>query len=253
MLDQGEGAARSSSADPLADPVIEARRLVGGAASVGLTIRALGGVAVRMQTPSDTPLLSRNIGDIDIATRQGGWRALADFLKSAGFRPDDMFNALNGARRLLFFDHVNDRKLDVFVGEFDMCHSIPVTGRLEKDPMTIPLAELLLTKLQIVQLTERDLRDIYSLTYHHDISDGDGSGIEADFIADLCAKDWGLWRTCTSTIAQCIARLPDFGLAPETSDVIAARLSLVLKAIERAPKTTRWKLRARVGERMRWY
>src|ERR1700674_202625 len=253
MLDQGEGAARSSSADPLADPVIEARRLVGGAASVGLTIRALGGVAGRMQAPTAPPLPLRSIGDIDIATRQGGWRALAEFLKSAGYAADDMFNALNGARRLLFFDHVNNRKLDVFVGEFDMCHSIPVTGRLHKDPMTVPLAELLLTKLQIVQLTERDLRDIYSLTYHHKISDGDGSGIEADFIADLCAKDWGLWRTCTSTIQQSLARLPEYPMPADAAQLVTERLKELSRVLEKAPKSARWKLRSRVGDKVRWY
>src|ERR1700674_369654 len=249
MIDHGSDV----SAGPPADPVLEATRVVESAARAGLTIRILGGVAVRMQAPSETPVLPRRIGDIDLAIRQGGWRTLADFLKSSGYVGDDMFNALNGARRLLFFDVANNRKLDVFVGEFEMCHSIQIAGRLEKDPMTIPLAELLLTKLQIVQLTERDLRDIYSIAYHHQISTGDGSEIEADFIADLCAKDWGLWRTCTSTIQLCLTRLPDYGLPPEVSDVIAARLSALLKEIERAPKTTRWKLRARVGERVRWY
>ncbi|HEY2597074.1 MAG TPA: hypothetical protein VGJ79_01195 [Candidatus Dormibacteraeota bacterium] len=249
MIDNG----RDVSAGPLADPVLEAKRVVESAARAGLTIRILGGVAVRIQAPSETPVQPRRIGDIDLATRQGGWRALADFLKSSGYAGDEMFNALNGARRLLFFDVANNRKLDVFVGEFEMCHSIPIAGRLEKDPMTIPLAELLLTKLQIVQLTERDLRDIYSIAYHHQISTGDGSEIEADFIADLCAKDWGLWRTCTSTIQQCLTSLADYGLPPEVSDVIAARLSALLKEIEHAPKTSRWKLRSRVGDRVRWY
>ena len=252
MFDHGNNAA-AGAALPLADPVLEAKRVIESAAKAGLTIRVLGGVAVRMQAPSETPLLPRSIGDIDLAIKQGGWRALADFLKSSGYAADDMFNALNGARRLLFFDHTNHRKMDVFVGEFEMCHSIPIAGRLDQQPMTIPLAELLLTKLQIVQLTERDIRDIYSMAYHHAVSAGDGSGIEGDFIADLCAKDWGLWRTCTSTIEQSLARLPDYGLGAEASDVIAARLSALLKAIEQAPKTSRWKLRSRVGDRVRWY
>jgi len=252
MIDHGNNAA-AGAAFPLADPVLEAKRVIESAAKAGLTIRVLGGVAVRMQAPSETPLLPRSIGDIDLAIKQGGWRALADFLKSSGYAADDMFNALNGARRLLFFDHTNHRKMDVFVGEFEMCHSIPIAGRMDKQPMTIPLAELLLTKLQIVQLTERDVRDIYSMTYHHPVSAGDGSGIEGDFIAELCAKDWGLWRTCTATIQQSLTRLPDYGLPPEVSDVIAARLSALLKAIEQAPKTSRWKLRSRVGDRVRWY
>ncbi len=253
MADQVIEPAGSQPKVPLGDPVIESRRLVDAAARAGLTVRLLGGVAVRMQAPSDTPLLPRTIGDIDLATRQGGWRALADFLKTAGYAGDDMFNALNGARRLLFFDHVNNRKLDVFVGEFAMCHSIPVTDRLDREPMTIPLAELVLTKLQIVQLTERDLRDIYSLSYHHHVSGGDGTGIEGDFIAELCARDWGLWRTCTATIEVSLARLPDHMLPAEASRLVTERLQALAKQIEKAPKSSRWKLRSRVGDRVRWY
>src|ERR1700704_4900118 len=103
MVDQGNGAAASRAAGPLADPVAESRRLVAGAAGAGLTIRLLGGVAVRMQAPPEGPLLPRSIGDIDITSRRrDGWHALSDYLKSAGYAGDDMFNALHGERRLLF-------------------------------------------------------------------------------------------------------------------------------------------------------
>jgi hypothetical protein len=253
MVDQGSGAAASPADGPLGDPLTESRRLVTGAAAMGLTVRLLGGVAVFMQAPAEGPLLTRRIGDIDLATGREGWRALANFLKTAGYAGDDMFNALHGARRLLFYDHVNGRKLDVFVGEFSMCHAIPITDRLDRDPLTVPLAELLLTKLQIVELTERDQRDIYNLSFHHHVSDGDGSGIEADYIAGLCARDWGLWRTCRSTIERCLADLSQYPLPAEASQLIAERLTALWKRIEEAPKTTRWRVRSRLGDRVRWY
>jgi hypothetical protein len=253
MTGLGGGAAASPAAGPLGDPVTESRRLVTGAAGEGLTVRLLGGVAVFMQAPAEGPLLPRRIGDIDLATRREGWRALANFLKTAGYAGDDMFNALHGTRRLLFYDHVNGRKLDVFVGAFSMCHAIPITDRLDRDPLTIPLAELLLTKLQIVELNERDQRDIYNLSFHHHVSDGDGSGIEADYIAGLCARDWGLWRTCRSTIERCLADLSQYPLPAEASQLIAERLTALWKRIEEAPKTTRWRVRSRLGDRVRWY
>ena len=253
MVDQGSGAAASPTAGPLGGPVTESRRLVTGAAGKGLTVRLLGGVAVFMQAPVEGPLLPRRVGDIDLAIRREGWRDLAGFLKAAGYVSDDMFNALHGTRRLLFYDQVNGRKLDVFVGEFSMCHAIPITDRLDRDPMTVPLAELLLTKLQIVELNERDQRDIYNLCFHHHISDGGGSGIEADYIADLCAKDWGLWRTCKSTIERCLADLPRYTLPPEASQLISERLTSLWERMEEAPKTTRWRLRSRLGDRVRWY
>ena len=216
-------------------------------------MRVLGGVAVCLQAPNDKPLLPRKVGDIDIATKQGGKRGVTDVLTAAGYVGDEHFNAFHGSRRLLFYDEANDRKLDVFVGDFSMCHVIPIADRLELDPLTVPLAELMLTKLQIVELNERDQRDIFNLAYHHEMRDGVSSEIEVDYIASLCAKDWGLWRTTKSTVERCVANVGGYGLEVEAADRISGRLETLWKRIEEAPKSTKWKLRSRVGDRVRWY
>jgi hypothetical protein len=247
MVGPGDGAG------PVGDPVAESRRLVAAATDAGLTVRVLGGVAVCLQSSSDGPLPARTCGDIDIAMRRDGGRKLGELLKSLGYVDDEMFNALHAARRLVFYDEVNQRKLDVFVGVFSMCHNIPIADRLERDPLTVPLAELLLTKLQIVELNERDQRDIYNLTLHHHLSDGDGTGIESDYIAGLCAKDWGLWRTSKATIERCLANLAGYSLPKDSSQRIADRLAALWQRIEAAPKSAKWRLRSRVGDRVRWY
>lgn len=253
MASQGNGSAPQAMAGPLGDAVSESRRLVAAANDRGLLVRALGGVAVCLQAPAGELLIPRVCGDIDLATRREGRRTVADLLAAAGYVGDQMFNALHGSRRLLFYDEANRRKLDVFVGEFSMCHVIPLMDRLEREPLTIPLAELLLTKLQIVQLNERDQRDIYNLTYHHHVSDTGGTGIEADYIAELCSRDWGLWRTTRATIEQCQANLAGYSLPEEAGSVIRERLEHLWKRVEAAPKTTRWRLRSRVGDRVKWY
>jgi hypothetical protein len=221
---------------------------VDSASSAGLVLRLLGGVAVCLQAPDDQPLLPRKVGDIDVATKRDTKRAATDVLTRAGYSADVHFNAFHGAHRLVFYDEVNGRKLDVFMGDFSMCHVIPIADRLELEPLTVPLAELMLTKLQIVELTERDQRDIYNLIYHHDIDD-----LEAGYIAGLCARDWGLWRTTKATIERCLANMGSYALAPEAASTIAERLKALWKRIEDAPKTTKWKLRNRVGDRVRWY
>jgi len=233
---------------PLADPLQESRRLVDSASSAGLVLRLLGGVAVCLQAPDDQPLLPRKVGDIDVATKRDTKRAATDVLTRAGYAPDVHFNAFHGAHRLVFYDETNGRKLDVFMGDFSMCHVIPIADRLELEPLTVPLAELMLTKLQIVELTERDQRDIYNLIYHHDIDD-----LDAGYIAGLCARDWGLWRTTKATIERCLANMGSYALAPAAASTIAERLKVLWKRIEDAPKTTKWKLRNRVGDRVRWY
>lgn len=239
--------------EPLQDPVVEGRRLIDAAEGAGVTMRLLGGVAIYVQSPPAGPLLPRPIRDIDVATRKGNRARVIEALKSAGYVPDEMFNAVHAARRLLFYDEANQRKLDVFVGDFVMCHSLPIADRLERDPLTLPLAELVLTKLQIVELNERDQRDIYNITYHHHISNGDGSGIEGDFIAQVCAQDWGLWRTSRTTIERCKTNLPSYDLDRAAAATIADRLDRLWELIEAAPKSARWRLRSRVGDRVRWY
>jgi len=238
---------------PFSDPVAESRRLIAAARLKGLTIRVLGGVAVSILAPNPPPPFARPIGDIDVAARKGTRRAIANLLTSNGYLADQMFNAVHGSSRMLFRDPVNTRKLDVFLGEFSMCHTIPIADRLDREQLTIPLAELILTKLQIVELTERDQRDIYNLVFHHHVGVAGEAGIEADYIASSCAKDWGLWRTVTATVVHCLASITLYPIAASDRRVIEDRLSTILRYIDQSPKPIRWQVRNRIGERMRWY
>jgi hypothetical protein len=238
---------------PLADPVAEARRVVDAATNRSVVARVLGGAAVHLQSPDARPLLPRPVKDIDLATPRGARAPVTDVLSSAGYTPDEMFNALHGASRLLFYDQANDRKLDVFVGSFAMCHQVPVAERLDRDPLTVPLAELVMTKLQIVELTERDQRDVYNLFFHHDVSDGTGAGIEADYIARVLAGDWGFWRTSKATVERCLANVSAYDVPPDAVATITRRLETLWQRVEAEPKSTKWKLRSRVGDRVRWY
>lgn len=241
------------SAVPLADPVAEARRVIDAAREQGVTVRALGGVAVYMLSPGYEPLLPRPLKDIDLVTSRGQGSAAGRVLAQLEYVGEEMFNALRGSRRQLFHDPINQRDVDVFVGEFTMCHTVPIAERLECLPYTVPVAELLLTKLQIVELTERDERDIYTLCYHHEVTDAPVSGLDADLIARLCADDWGLWRTCKGTIERCVADVDRYSLDALARDQILARLAEVWRRIEAEPKTSRWRRRNRLGEHKRWY
>jgi hypothetical protein len=241
------------AAEPLQDVVAEARRLIAAGEVAQVTLRALGGVAVHLQSPDEGPLLPRPYQDIDLVTTKDKRRGTEQLIVSAGYIGDEMFNTLHGARRMLFYDDANHRKLDVFVGQFSMCHVIPIADRLNRDKLTVPLAELLLTKLQVVELTERDQGDIYNLIYHHALSRDGSGGIEIDIIAALCAKDWGLWRTTKQTVERSVANLPKYKVSAEAAAVITERLAELWRGIDDAPKTTGWRLRSRVGDRLRWY
>jgi len=237
----------------LADPIAEGRRVVLRAEEEGLTLRLIGGVAVFLRAPDCRPLLTREINDIDLVAPRGSKRAVESLFRGLGYASDDAFNAFHGAHRQLYVDLTNRRKVDVFVGSFSMCHEIPIADRLDRSPLTVPLAELLLTKLQIVELTERDERDIYNLVFHHAVGDGEPDAIESGVIAELCAADWGLWRTTKGTIDHCRGDLGGYKLADADGELIDRRLSELWEQIDAAPKSGKWKRRNRLGDRMRWY
>ena len=156
---------------------------------------------------------------------------------------------MNGKERLLFFDNPNERQMDVFVSSFRMCHEIPLEERLAVDEDTVPLAELLLTKLQIIELNEKDVRDAVALLLEHEVTEDD-SGVNAARIAELCADDWGLWRTITHNLDAVESHLVAYDVDRER---VAGRLRRLQERIEEEPKSRGWKLRAKIGERKRWY
>jgi hypothetical protein len=235
-----------------ADVVAEGRRLVELAAGRGVPLRLLGGVAVRLRATDELPsALAREYQDIDLVTGRGRSGDVVGLLRAEGYAPHVAFNALNGQDRLLFFDEEHDRQVDVFVGSFRMCHTIPVGDRLETDPVSVPLAELLLTKLQIAELNEKDVRDTLALVHDHAIGDADGETVNGARVAALCAGDWGLWRTITQNLDACRSYAGTYDLS--AAERVTARLDELLERIEREPKTRGWRLRARIGERKRWY
>jgi hypothetical protein len=235
-----------------ADVVSEGQRLLARAAEADVPLRLLGGVAIRLRAPGELlPAFRRTYADLDFVTAKKGAGRAAELFRKEGYEPHVAFNALHGQERLLFFDVDHDRQVDIFVGAFAMSHKIPLDARLEVDPVSIPLAELLLTKLQIAQLNEKDIRDALALLEGHPVGDADGETVNAGRIAALCGADWGLWRTITGNLDTCCALAPGYDV-PNRAEV-EARLQVLLHRIEAEPKTRGWKLRAKIGERKRWY
>jgi hypothetical protein len=237
-----------------ADVRDEALRLLDAADEAGLRIRVLGGVAIVLRNGDLLhPAFRRQIQDIDLATFKRDGRKVAEFLDTQGYEPNRTFNAMHGARRLLFYDEPNRRQIDVFVGTFEMCHQLPLEQRLELEPQTIPLAELMLTKLQIVKLNRKDANDLYSLLLAHEVADHDQDAINGAWIGELCGRDWGLYRTLQLNLERLASELSVPELTPSEVETIRGRIGQLEEAIERAPKSGKWKMRARIGDRVRWY
>lgn len=243
------------SGTPLADIEAEARRLVDGLAERDRRARLIGGLAIAEHRHVAIPdALARAYGDIDIVVPPGPSAPFREAMEDLGYVPNKRFNNLRGDRRMLFYDEPNGRQIDVFVGRFDMCHGIELRDRLDTGTRTLFPTDLLLTKLQVVEINRKDQLDALTLLLTHDVVEG-GSGadaLECGRLVEVTSGDWG-WFT---TLIDNLRRLPE--LAAETlhsvhADAVSDRVQHVLDALEAAPKSLRWKARAKVGRKVKWY
>ncbi|MDX6686167.1 MAG: hypothetical protein QOF86_2295 [Baekduia sp.] len=228
----------------------ESRELVEQATAQGLTVRLMGGIGVRMVVGDRFPeRFARTYGDIDIIVGRRDARAVEDLLAARGWDPATAFNALNGSRRLLFHDPAGSAQVDVFVEAFEMCHALPFAESLQRPGPTLPATDLLMSKLQIVALNAKDRGDLYALLEGCDVRDGDHRAIEPDRVAALTGRDWGLHHTFELNLG----RLREGLAAAEAPAALGGSIDAIAEAMERGPKTRAWKLRAKIGERKRWY
>ena len=236
-----------------ADIVEEAIALIETAERRRLTLRLFGGVAIRVRASRAHPALAREYKDIDLFAPRGTSRAVAKLFEERSYAQDAQFNAVHGHYRLIYNDVPHGRQVDIFVGKFEMCHALPLADRLHVHPLTLPPADLLLTKLQIVELTDKDQRDLLALLLDHAVTENDEHHIDAAHIARLCAGDWGLWRTVTGNLERLATVADSYPLSGEERTLIVQRIANLTDVIAAWRKSTRWKTRAIVGERMQWY
>ena len=256
-MSEGPSSAAQGDSPQRDDIVAEGTRLVSLAATAGLTARLLGGVAVRLRCPSaQQPPLARSYGDLDLAAPRKDGRGLRSVLDAAGYIADRHFNALHGDRRLIYVDTAHNRHIDIFLGAFRMCHVLELEDRLTLDAQTLTPADLLLTKLQVVQLNAKDVLDALALLHDFELTAGSGVAtdqvIDGAYIADLCAHDWGWYTTVTDNLEKVMAIGSEL-IGAETIEVVAYRVNALRAALEAEPKSMKWNLRAAVGRRMQWY
>jgi hypothetical protein len=235
----------------------EVTRIIEAVEPTETPIRVLGSIAVSMRCPAAADRLGtseRTYADIDMVAYRRGTKAVSDTLIGLGYVDDrEVFAASEGARSI-FDDRVRQIHLDVFYDRLEFCHIIPLAGRLEADRPTIPLAELLLSKLQIVRINEKDLVDVIMLLLDHPLGDHDRDEIDVGRIARLAAADWGLWRTLTQNlekVAAMASHLP--ALDDGARAVIVAAGREVKNRIDAEPKPMAWRMRDRVGDRRQWW
>ena len=253
----------------LEDPLAEALRIVAAADREGILLRLMGGMAVRAHAPDWTHRTRRREVDIDFATRAKDRKAAFALLEREGYTPDKRHNALFGQHQGYFMDVPRKRPVDILVDKLEMCHRIEFGDRLGRSTPTLPVAELLLSKLQIIMINKKDVLDALILLAEHPLGQDDGevdsskgqAAINLPRILSFTSNEWGWWRTVTGNLDK-LVRYLDSDFTESDMDVGGARpvlfdpraqVEALRKAIDDAPKSTRWRLRSTVGERQQWY
>ena len=243
----------------LRDPLAEAKRIIGLAEAARLHVRLLGGLSFHARCPEWTARIDRERRDIDLATRSRDRKALSQLMEANGYTADRQYNALYGHKQLYFVDTARGRPVDVLIDRMEMCHTFEFTDRLDLEGPTLPLAEMLLSKLQIAHINRKDILDALAVLSEYPLAKTDDGAINVDRITGLTSSDWGWWRTVTGNLDK-FRLFYDTEIQPGELDFsrptrfdILEQLAALRAAIDAAPKSTRWKLRAQVGDRVQWY
>ena len=226
--------------------------LIERAQAQGATLRALGGLGIALRAGEAHPALQREFADVDVATGRKDRRPVTAAMEEAGLQPDPEFNALQGARRQIWWTPNRSLHVDVFLGEFTMCHSLSLDERLGVDHPALPAADLLLMKLQVVELNHKDVTDAAALLSTHRLGEDDEPGsINRKRIVEVLSNDWGFYTTAGDNLERIPGLVSE--LDPELGRQVTTKAAEIRDEIEAAPKSRAFKLRARVGRRKRWY
>jgi hypothetical protein len=241
--------------DTVSELVAEMNRLIQAADASQIPLRAFGGLAIYVHSQNNPRFFYRDSPDVDLVVSERDRHKLEPFFHKMGYASNKQFNLLNGAHRQIYYDAITGHRVDILVGDFEMCHKLPMNGRLKVDPITIPLAELFLSKAQIVELNRKDALDLISLLLNNDVGEEKEGMIGLDRIAALGAEDWGLYKTTSMNLQRVedLVRTEELGFTPEERGLVLQRIRVIAAALEAAPKSMAWKARSLVGTRVRWY
>ena len=241
------------------DYIEEAARIVEMAKKDHVILRAMGACAVRIHCSENRGLLvklDRNITDLDFMSYEEYRTRLEPFFHRLGYSLNERFTSTMGNVRQIYKKLSPDVHVDLFFDKLRMSHEICFRNRLEIDPITISLADLILEKAQIVRINEKDVKDLAVLMIEHDVGPKDEETINSEYIADLTSKDWGLYYTITTNLKDIRDTFEDkFGgvLSSDQTADLRRNMEKIIQAIEDRPKTMKWKMRARIGPKQKWY
>jgi hypothetical protein len=239
----------------------EGKRIIDAAQKQGIILRVMGPLALHYYFFEQIPLYAklerlgeRYFTDIDYAGYGKHRNKFSKLFESCGYECDVQTMAMTGRTRQIYYGGPVPM-IDVFIDKLNYCHEVNYDGRLELDEYSVPLADIMLQKLQIVEINDKDLKDIEFLLTVAPLGEDDSKKINMAYIAKRFSDDWGFWYTATQLnlpkVKTHVDGVPAF--TEEQRDHIKAQVDTLLARIESEPKTKGWQKRAKKGPGKVWY
>jgi len=244
----------------------EALTILRAASEAKVALKMLGGLAIKVHSLNEEGFARRmgrsaepaqEYSDIDFATYYKSREGVRRVMESLGYskRPSTM--STSASQRQIYFHSKGWLYGDVFWDKLKAAnHPISFRGRLEIDPISIPLSDFLLEKLQIVSFSRKDMLDTLLLLKAHAVAEKEESEtISTDRLAGVLSRDWGFLVHCNHQPPEDKKKyLKDMSiLSPQESAELITKLDRILLATNSVSKSLGWRLRALVGTRKKWY
>ncbi len=230
----------------------ESLRVVREAESSGVVLRLVGGHAIHLHC-EEHDFCDRSHGDLDLVGLSGQYPGIVQLMEELGYVENKKMTLNTGGTRLLFEKPGSEEHIDVFLDQMNIEHNIDLRSRLQIEKLTLSVSDLLLAKLTISKLNEKDFRDIVTMIKDLDLGNMDSPAtVNQTYIANLCAKEWGLYKDVLTSIERTLDFLPHYSLPRDDDVSVRKKLDSLRTTIVQEPKTVRWKLRALLGERIPW-
>jgi peroxiredoxin (alkyl hydroperoxide reductase subunit C) len=240
------------------DEIEEGKRIVEEGNKDKVVLRLIGGLAIRYHCHGRHSAHLRNYHDIDLFGLSKDSKNIASVLEKMGYHANMSYNTLHGGTRLQFVSTDYGKEVDVFLNKFHMQHTLDFSQRIQLDEYTIPITDLLLTKLQMEgRMEEKDAKDIVAILEDHQIGNKDDKEtLNVGYVSDLCCRDWGLHKTVTGNL-QRIRQFIEAGtfvqcVGMEASELVG-KVDVISDSLISSEKGLRWRARNMIGERMKWY
>ncbi len=229
-----------------------ANDLIDAAQDKGITLRAMGAVAVYMHSsPEARELLTslerlgkdkKAFTDLDVAGYSSQIKQIREFFISHGFEKERGISTLTTGRREVFIDKTRGFAVDIFLDKLSYCHEVPFyknprfgekLDRLKIDYPTISLADLMLEKLQIIEINKKDLVDINVLLFGHEISDHEEKDkINAAYIKHRWDKDKGFYKDGMINLEKTRQYLDITDIGKNYKDLINERRNKLIEIVK---------------------